>query len=71
MLLLQRYIVCMKTHEKISNDKDQEIRYIHRQTVWFALRGHIFHLSICADDAIPLEIRRRVDRQGTLHGNHG
>ena len=56
MLLLQRYIVCMKTHEKISNDKDQEIRYIHCYTVWPALRGYILDLTVCADDAIPVAL---------------
>lgn len=41
-----------------SDDKDKETRYIYCQTVWDALCGHVFHLPVCADDAILMAIYR-------------
>ena len=49
----------------------QEIRFIHSQAIWTAVCRRLLHLSVCADDAVLVEVCRRAHRQRTVYGGHG
>ena len=39
----------------------KEVRYIHCTPIRTPLRGHFLHLSVCADDAVSVDVYRQTD----------